>query len=191
MVGDPDALPAMTTRGTPHHRIPTSLLNLALVDLLELTGSTVAAAELLALSQPSVSRRYRTLARELGLERRPGNPLGRRYADASWMAHLRRGMNEQRLSGGVLRIGGSPGQAAALASCPWADWVPLADATLLHWPQLLRLELLDGVALAEAPPQAGLAADLTVVTLPGPSGHPLPLACRPDPRVLAIAAGVG
>ena len=39
------------------------------IDMLELTGSTVHASAALSISQPSVSRRYRTLAEEFGLER--------------------------------------------------------------------------------------------------------------------------
>ena len=47
------------------YRIPSSLRDLVMLDLLELTGSTTATAELLTMSQPSVSRRYRSVARDL------------------------------------------------------------------------------------------------------------------------------
>lgn len=51
--------------------------DLHLVDLLELTGSTSAAQS--GLSQPSVSRRYRALAADLGLQHVPHDPIGKRY----------------------------------------------------------------------------------------------------------------
>ena len=52
----------MASSGPPRpYRIPATLRDLVMLDLLELTGSTTATAELLATSQPSVSRRYRTM----------------------------------------------------------------------------------------------------------------------------------
>jgi len=63
------------------YQIPAVLHDLVLVYTLELSGSTVAAAQLLNLSQPTASRRYRALAADLGLQRiqihRPHQPLKR------------------------------------------------------------------------------------------------------------------
>ena len=53
------------------YRVPALLQDIRLLDLLELSGSTVQASELLSLSQPTVSRRYRSLAQDFGLERDP------------------------------------------------------------------------------------------------------------------------
>ena len=86
------------------YRIPSCLRDLVMVDLLELTGSTTAAAQLLQMSQPSVSRRYRMLAQDLCLERQNHRPIGRRYGDTDWMALLRRGVNRHRLACGVLAL---------------------------------------------------------------------------------------
>lgn len=76
-----------------------------MIDLLELTGSTTATAELLTMSQPNVSRRYRSVARDLGLERRSDAPIGRRFGHTPWITLLRRGVNHHRLANGVLRVG--------------------------------------------------------------------------------------
>lgn len=173
------------------YRIPSALRDLVLVDFLELTGSTTAAAAQLALSQPSVSRRYRALAVELGLERRLDGPVGRRYGDTDWLALLRRGVNRHRLACGVVRVGGPAALGAALRGCRWAEWVSLGRAALNHWPQLLRHELLDVVAL----PQAGQGsaqspADIAVVELRAKASDPLRLACRNDPDVLGIVGAL-
>jgi len=58
------------------YRVPASLRDLVIIDLLELTGSTTATAALLAMSQPSVSRRYQKLVRDLGLRRQNDAPVG-------------------------------------------------------------------------------------------------------------------
>jgi len=49
------------------YRTPNALSDVRVLDLIELSGSTVRAAPLLNMSQPSVSRRRRRLAAELGL----------------------------------------------------------------------------------------------------------------------------
>ena len=100
-------------------------------------SSTTATAELLAMSQPSISRRYRSLARDLGLERQSGAPVGRRFADAPWITLLRRGINHHRLARGVLRIGINPHQDAAFAEVPWAQCIRLGRQQRTHWRTLL------------------------------------------------------
>jgi hypothetical protein len=81
----------ITTNQNPY-RIPSALRDLVLVDMLELTGSTVGAAQLLNISQPSVSRRYRRIVTELGLERRRSDRApGRRYGDADRLRRVATG----------------------------------------------------------------------------------------------------
>ena len=175
------------------YRIPACLRDLVMVDLLELTGSTTAAAQLLNLSQPSVSRRYRSLADDLGLERQTQRPYGRRYSDADWMALLRRGVNRHRLSCGVLRIGGLPGLADGLQDCHWIQWVPLGRSAKKHWSQLLQLDLLDAVALESADGlEESSASELLVRMEIRPATTPaLLLVCRRDPLILEIAGRYG
>lgn len=167
------------------YRIPSVLRDLVLVDMLEITGSTVAAAQLLNLSQSSVSRRYRQLAAELGVQPNRRHQPGLRFADADWIGLLRQGVNRHRLDCGVLRLGGP----AAVE--PWvrrrcsAEWIPLRNVSLAHADELLQHALLDGVLLAGE--QEALPSHHTLIQLPVADGSPLWLRCRPDPLVLALA----
>jgi hypothetical protein len=174
------------------HGIPASLRDLVMVDLLELTGSTTATAALLSMSQPNVSRRYRSLARELGLERRCDAPVGRRYGDTPWIALLRRGVNHHRLAGGVLRVGGSPALEPLLADLPWMHWVRLGRQQQRHWRYLLELELVDAVAVAQLPELGeDESTKLAVVEVQSsPCVEPVHLLCRQDPLVLELCAQV-
>jgi hypothetical protein len=165
------------------YRIPTVLRDLQLVDLLELTGSTTASAAQIGLSQPSVSRRYRALAAELGLQPLPDDPIGRRYGHTPWLQLLRRGINSHRLAWGVLRLGGSDQDAALWQGQHGVEWVTLGRRQQQHWQPLLQLELLDAVALQELPPDA-VTGDLPYRVLRSPHGW---LACRLEPVVLRLA----
>ena len=106
------------------YRIPSVLRDLVLVDMLELTGTTVAAAQVLNLSQPSVSRRFRQLAAELGLQPNRRDKPGRRFCDADWMRLLRQGVNPHRLDCGVLRLGGPAAAEKWIGRSVWAEWIP-------------------------------------------------------------------
>lgn len=165
------------------YRVPTVLRDLQLVDLLELTGSTTASAAQIGLSQASVSRRYRALATELGLQRLANEPIGKRYGHTPWLQLLRRGINSHRLAWGVLRIGGTDQDAAMWKGQLGVEWVTLGRRQQQHWKPLLQLELLDAVALQELP-QDAVAGDLPYRALSGPHGW---LACRLEPVVLRLA----
>lgn len=167
------------------------LRDLVLVDMLELTGSTVATARLLNVSQPNVSRRYRRLARELGLARDPRQQPGRRYSDAAWMPLLRQGVNRHRLASGVLRLAGTTAAEPLIASMPWVHWVPLPPASLAHAEALLAHQLLDGLVLDGDQAQTQTQGGDGLIPLATHNGPPLWLQCRPDPLVLAIARGQG
>jgi hypothetical protein len=175
------------------YRIPACLRDLVMVDFLELTGTTTAAAQLLNLSQPSVSRRYRSLADDLGLERQIQRPFGRRYSDADWMSLLRRGVNRHRLSCGVLRIGGLPSLIEGFRDCRWIQWVPLDRQANAHWPQLLELDLLDAVALesADGLEEVSAISLLVQMEIKLTSNMSLLLVCRRDPLILEIAGRYG
>ena len=173
------------TAGTSPYRIPAALRDLVMLDLLELTGSTTATAELLAMSQPSISRRYRSLARDLGLERRSAAPVGRRFADAPWITLLRRGINHHRLARGVLRIGIDPHQDAAFAEVPWAHCIRLGRQQRTHWRTLLALELVDAIAITDADGYVDEEATVQFrVERTDGSDRALILLCRRDPLVL-------
>ena len=176
----------MSPHAPPHYRVPGPLRDLVLVDLLELTGSTVATAEALAMSQPSVSRRYRGVARELGLVRNKQKPVGRQFSDTAWMAQLRRGVNHHRLACGVLRIGGTPDCATTISRCGWAEWVALGRQQREHWPLLLQLEILDAVALLEPPCTERIGVDHAVYRFSPNGRSAMALVCRRDPVVNAL-----
>lgn len=165
------------------YRIPNALRDLQLVDFLELTGSTTASAEQIGLSQPSVSRRYRALAADLGLQHRPDDPIGRRYGHTPWLQLLRQGIRSHRLSWGVLRIGGVDEEAMGLKGRYDVEWVTLGRRSWVNWQVLLQLELLDAVALQE-PPVDQASAMISYQLLHRPNGW---LACRPEPQVLGLA----
>ena len=121
------------------YRIPQVLRDLQLVDVLELTGSTTASAAQIGLSQASVSRRYRALARELGLQRLAAASMGKRYGDTPWLQLLRRGINSHRLAWGVLRLGGSDQDATLWQGQHGVEWVTLGRRQQQHWQPLLQL----------------------------------------------------
>ncbi|MFN9568887.1 MAG: LysR family transcriptional regulator, partial [Cyanobacteriota bacterium] len=61
---------AMPPSSASQYRLPEMLQDIRLLDLLELCGSTVQTGQLMNLSQPTVSRRYRSLAADFGLARK-------------------------------------------------------------------------------------------------------------------------
>lgn len=136
-------------QGTPY-RAPDLLRDVLLIDMLELTGSTAAAARVLSLSQPTVSRRYRALAQDLGLERRPRQRPGRRFGESSCLRLLRKGLSLHRWQAGVLRVGGRPEHQQQMADYPWLHWVGLEGLLLQAAPELIRNDLLDGLIISEA-----------------------------------------
>lgn len=173
------------------YRIPSVLRDLVMVDMLELTGSTTGAAALMQTSQPSISRRYRQLAEDLQLRFDRSQQPGQRYANNTWIRLLRRGVNHHRLACGVLRIGGSAEFCSVFREAHWAQWIDLGKQHLLHWHQLLTLELLDAVVLPEAPMlDPDDSAQLAVMELQRSVPRSALLACRRDPLVLEIATRV-
>jgi len=169
------------------YRIPNALRDLVMLDLLELTGSTTGAAALLGMSQPTVSRRYNSIARDLGLKRQGEAPPGRRFADAPWVPWLRRGVNHHRLAHGVIRVGGHHALEGAIAESALVQWVRLGRQQQRDWRPLLTLELLDAVALKKRPELAvEEMVSMALVDVHGERNVPVVLACRRDPLVLAI-----
>ncbi len=176
---------------TSPYRIPASLRDLVMLDLLELTGSTTATAELLTMSQPNVSRRYRSVARDLGLERQSDAPVGCRFGHAPWITLLRRGVNHHRLANGVLRVGSGRDLEPLLAEAPWAHWVRLGRQQQQQWRSLLAVELLDAVAVAELPELTSAeASELALVEVRARRDGQVVLICRRDPLVLEICSRI-
>ena len=172
------------------YRVPPFLRDLVMLDLLEITGSTTATAQVLALSQPTVSRRYRALVRDLGLQRQRNGPVGQRFANAPWIPPLRRGVNHHRLSAGWLRLGSRHSLHSHWSELPRAQWVHLGREQQLDWRSLLQLELIDGIAFDQEPQLSEDARrSLSVMSIATRSESSIHLVCRQDPLVLAIAKG--
>jgi hypothetical protein len=167
------------------------LRDLVMVDMLELTGSTTGAAALMQTSQPSISRRYRQLAGDLQLRFDRSQQPGQRYANNTWIQLLRRGVNHHRLACGVLRIGGSAEFGHVFREAHWAQWIDLSKHHLLHWHQLLTLELLDAVVLPDVPRwDPGDSDQLALMELHRLAPRFALLVCRRDPLVLEIATRI-
>ena len=104
----------------PHYRLPELLHDIRLLDLLELSGTTVQTSRLLQLSQPTISRRYRILSEDFGLVRDRRQLWGCGYGTSASMRLLRLGCRAHRLAAGVARIGGSGRRPTGWSWCAWA-----------------------------------------------------------------------
>jgi len=168
------------------YRVQGLLKDLVVLDMLELTGSTAAAARLLHLSQPTVSRRARWVMAQLDLLPPSDDQPGRKFKTTAWLQLLRQGVNSHRLSWGVLRIGGAEASAMGLQGQAGVEWVTLGRRQMLHWQPWLELELLDAVLL-QVPPPVSVAGARPYRLLPCANGW---LACRIEPQVLQLAASL-
>lgn len=126
------------------YRTPTALRDVRVLDLIELSGSTLRAAPLLNLSQPAVSRRRRRLAAELGLV----STSQLRQGDGACLRLLRRAAKRHRLDAGVWRLGGdgwclNPGLVDEATLVP-----PQRFAPLQQWQALVAAHVLDGVLVS-------------------------------------------
>jgi hypothetical protein len=121
-------------RPAEHYQVPALLQDIHLLDLLELSGTTVQASTLLHLSQPTVSRRYRALARDFQLQ------TDRRQ-------HCQFGYRDHRLEGGVARIGTDPRHHPLLAGLEWLLPAPARFRPIETWFELVRQGVLDGAVI--------------------------------------------
>ena len=125
------------------YRSPQLLADIDLLDLLELAGSTVRAAPLLKLSQPTVSRRRRRLVEELGLAASSSLTQG----DGACLRLLRRAAQCHRLDAGVWRLGGDGWCLDPAMDPATLLAVPQRFAPLSHWQGLVEAHVLDGAVI--------------------------------------------
>jgi len=179
----------MSTNAKPtRYQVPSMLRDLVLLDMLELTGSTVVTAQLLHLSQPTVSRRSRLVMKQLGLVPCGDKQPGQRFSAPAWLQLLRQGVNRHRHDCGVLRLGGDPALQPALAPLGWVEWVPLPTERHPHWPAFLTRQLLDGLVLPSPPPMViRQRQQVRWMTLESVPGSGLRLLLRSEPLVLSLA----
>ncbi len=159
-------------RSAQHYRLPELLQDIRLLDLLELSGTTVQASVLLSLSQPSVSRRYRALARDFGLQQNQRLRNGCHYGATSTMQMLRLGCRSHRLEAGVARIGADLLHHHLLADIDWLLRVPVRFRSVEAWLELVRQGVLDGAVVSDLELQQVRQLDAADLQL-------LPLGCMP------------
>jgi hypothetical protein len=147
------------------YRLPELLSDIRLLDLLELSGTTVRASQLLNLSQPTVSRRYRALAEDFGLRRDPRSIKRCRYGATNAMRLLRLGCRAHRLSAGVARIGTDLLHWHLLAGLDWLLPVPVQFRPAYEWAELVRQGVLDGAVVSGLELIANPEVDVTGLRL--------------------------
>ena len=164
-----------TSRTTANrYRTPGVLEPIQLLDWLELSGTTAAAAQALGVSQPTVSRRSRRLIQELSLQSRRPKPLeALRYRETTCLRLLRRASQWHRLEAGSWRLGASPWQLPVLRSMPsWAA-APLRFRHPLAWRELLEAHAIDGALISGLDLQQALPDGLDIT--PDPALTPIRL----------------
>jgi hypothetical protein len=179
--------------------VPQALRDVELIDMLEICGSaTRAAAAVLHLSQPTVSRRYQSIARDLDLSRRSSKDPGLRFGDGPYLRLLRQALNKHRWQAGLLRVGCRRGLETALAARPQLQALELSHHPPVNWWELVKHQLLDGLVLDDTAAPAGFdgpAGDpawgpcpsAVVVVLALPHRRPLRLLCRRHAPILSVA----
>jgi hypothetical protein len=130
------------------YRLPKLLEDIRLLDLLELSGTTVRTSRLMQLSQPTISRRYRSLAADFGLVRDRRQLWGCGYGTSASMRLLRLGCRAHRLAAGMARIGSDLLHHPLLAGCPWLLPTPQRFRAAAYWLELVRQGVLDGALIS-------------------------------------------
>lgn len=163
------------------YRPPALLQDIRLLDLLELSGTTLEASRLLKLSQPTVSRRYRALAEDFALVQPRRCLSGCVYGTTPVLRWLRLGSRAHRLAAGVARIGSDVLLQPLLLDCPWQLPSPPRFRRVESWCELVRQGVLDGalvsgLELSDTPDLERSGLDLL------PLGEiPLSLVCTSEP----------
>jgi hypothetical protein len=182
---DPPRAPSLAQ--SPHYRLPDLLQDIRLLDLLELCGTTVQAGRLMELSQPTISRRYRSLAEDFGLVRDRRQLRGCGYGTSSCMRLLRLGCRAHRLAAGVARIGSDLLHHPLLASCPWLLPTPQRFRAAANWLELVRQGVLDGALLSGLELEEAAGVNRQELALLPLGKLPLALGVCPEAPVLAGA----
>lgn len=142
----------LTTQAIPRpahrYRLPALLQDIRLLDLLELSGTTLEAGRLASVSQPTVSRRTRALTADFALVPNRRRQVGCCYGTSQAMRLLRLGCRAHRLSAGVARFGTDVLLQPLLASCSWLLPAPPRFRIVESWLELVRQGVLDGALIS-------------------------------------------
>jgi hypothetical protein len=166
-------------RSAQHYRLPELLQDIRLLDLLELSGTTLHASGALSLSQPTVSRRYRALAKDFCLERDARQRGGCCFGTSATMRLLRLGCRAHRLAWGVARIGGDLLHQPLLTPFDWLLPSPPRFRAVEGWLELVRQGVLDGALISGLELNAAPPLDITDLDLLPMGQLPMVLAVHP------------
>jgi hypothetical protein len=169
--------------------LPELLSDIRLLDLLELSGSTVQASQFLSLSQPTVSRRYRSLAQDFDLERNLRQHWRCRYGTSETMRWLRMGCRAHRLAAGFARIGTDLLHAPLLAGIKGLLPTPVRYRSIHTWASLVRDGVVDA-ALVSGLEIAAARSQLDWSELQWLELGAMPLALARPPGELVAATGL-
>ena len=139
--------------------IPPQLLrDLHLLDVLELTGTTQLAGQWLAVSQPTVSRRYRRLAADFGLQPSRQGAKVCRFGSSVSLRQLRQGFRWHRFEAGVVGLASDPLHQGLLEGLAGLLPMPMQFRPASQWGHLVREAVVDAALVSslelEAPPSA-------------------------------------
>jgi hypothetical protein len=172
------ARPVSLAQAHPY-RLPKLLEDIRLLDLLELCGTTVRTSRLMQLSQPTISRRYRSLAADFGLVRDRRQLWGCGYGTSASMRLLRLGCRAHRLAAGMARIG--------------SDLLPTPQRfrAAAYWLELVRQGVLDGALISGLELEAAAGLNDQELELLPLGELPLALAFCPEaPGPVGAAPGL-
>ena len=143
------------------YNTPALLRSIQILDLLELGGTTNAAATALCLSQPTVSRRVQHLVLDLGLKASSDRcKKTLRYTDNLCLQHLRQACQSHRLQAGAWRVGSCPWHQSVVQ--PLQPWI-LVPSRFRHpteWQELVVARAIDAAVVSGLDVQLALQEPL-------------------------------
>jgi hypothetical protein len=135
-------------RPAHRYRLPALLQDIRLLDLLELSGTTLEAGRLASVSQPTVSRRTRALTADFALVPNRRRQVGCCYGTSQAMRLLRLGCRAHRLTAGVACFGTDVLLQPLLMGCSWLLPAPPRFRSVESWLELVRQGVLDGALIS-------------------------------------------
>ena len=133
---------------SPPYFPPKLLRDLHLLDVLELTGTTQLAGQWLAVSQPTVSRRYRRLAADFGLLPSRRGAKVCRFGSSVSLRQLRHGFRWHRFEAGVVGLASDPLHQGLLEGLPERLPLPMRFRPAGQWGHLVREAVVDAALVS-------------------------------------------